>query len=450
MPWKRTIVLFFASVAALSLAACGGGSSSGVSGSPGSTSTAPGSAGATTSSNAVPSSVQGTVAYGRPVAGGYVVAVDVNGNKCGSATTASDGTYSMNTTCAPGPVEFAVLSGAPNNIPLMTIAIPANTDAAVSGTVNINPLTTMIVYDFLGTQNVTGGLSNPGNYVQAVGYIPMIETTAYQLSGPNAAFSAISNAYQNAANSVLSALSQTLSTYGVSVAGGFNPVTASFTANGQGIDAFFDAYPEIVTGSNNLQLGSSNPIISVTFSGSSSTPSTLGGSAASSSGGSAAGSSGGTNSSGTSGTSNTANGYNCAPGSYCYAYLGKTITINETVLGNGAAYNAPQYQESCSGSVAATPTTLVNNPATGPVQIAVISGSCTINGQTTQLGGYVLSTTPSSNSGNDPIVTYDGLGYSPDSEWVPNSATTNGAFPKSFSLDSVSSIGAVSGALTIN
>lgn len=118
---------------------------------------------------------------------------------------------------------------------------------------------------------------------------------------------------------MLNAIAQALSAYGVPATSGFDPVPASFIANGQGIDAFFDAYPETVSGANNLRLGSSNPILSVSFSGAPSTPSTP-----STLGGSAVGASGGTASTGSTGS---ANGYNCAPGSYCYAYLGKQFTV---------------------------------------------------------------------------------------------------------------------------
>ncbi|MDD5471816.1 MAG: hypothetical protein PHP05_07880 [Sideroxydans sp.] len=351
----------------------------------------------------------------------------------------------MNTTCAPGPVEFAVLSGAPNNIPLITIAIPANANAPVSGTVNITPLTTMIVYDFLGTQNVTGGLNNPGSYSQAVGYIPIIETAAYQLSGPSAAFSAISTAYQNSANRVLSALSQTLSTYGVSVASGFNPVTASFTANGQGIDAFFDAYPETVNGSNNLQLGSSNPILSVTFGGSSSTPSTLGGSAASSAGGSVGGSPVGTTSSGTSGT---ANGYNCAPGSYCYAYLGKQFTLTQTIQN---LQTGNQAKEVCSGTIASSPTTVTVAGAAGQTaQVALMSGTCSINGMnlklTGQVGPNIISDDNSQVGYSFPTIeTSDGVFSA--SFWYP---TAQPSAPSVLNLNPNASLGAISGTITIN
>lgn len=441
MSWKNAASMLVASTLALSLAACGGGSASGVDGPPGSTSTTPGSAAPVTSSNAVPSSVQGTVAYGHPVTGGYVVAIDVNGNKCGSATTASDGTYSMNTTCAPGPVEFYV-SNTPNNIPLIALAIPANANSAVSGTVNITPLTTLIVYDFLGTQTVLNGVSSPNSISQAVGFIPTIELSSYQLSGSAAAFAAISSAYQNAANQIMGALSQTLSTYGVSTSSGFDPVTAAFSANGQGIDAFFDAYPETVTGQNDLQLGTgNNPILSVTFSGSSTSAAVLGGSAA--------GATGGTGSTTT--NQSVGNGA-CSVGTYCYAYLGKSISISEIVLGQGSSYNAPQYQENCTGVVSNTPSTL----ASSGIQVATISGTCTVNGQTTQLYGYVLpSPLDAANSSStytfgDPISTYDGLGYSSDSSWIPNAAPQNGTAPSSFSLDATVSLGAVSGSLTIN
>ena len=439
MSWKNAASLLAASALTLSLAACGGGSASGVDGPPGSTSTTPGAAAPVTSSNAVPSSVQGTVAYGHPVTGGDVVAIDVNGNKCGSATTASDGTYSMNTTCAPGPVEFYV-SNTPNNIPLLALAIPANANSAVSGTVNITPLTTLIVYDFLGTQTVLNGVNSPNSISQAVGFIPTIESSSYQLSGSAAAFAAISSAYQNAANQIMGALSQTLSTYGVSTSSGFDPVTSAFSANGQGIDAFFDAYPETVTGANNLQLGSSNPILSVNFSGSPSVPSTL-------SGGAAGTSTGGASSGGQS--SEAANGFNCAPGSYCYAYLGKHFTLTQMIQNQ---QTNDLTQETCSGTIASTPTTVAVQGSQQTAEVALMSGSCSINGQTFGLTGQVnpdiINASNSPGYSFPPVETSDSV-FSV-SDWYPASQPGSAEAPNTLTLSAADSLGAVSGTLTIN
>ena len=449
--WKKASLFSLMSAITLALAACGGGSSSGVSGPAGSTSTTPGAAGTTTSANAVPSSVNGTVAHGNPVSGGYVVAIDVNGNKCGSATTASDGTYSMNTTCAPGPVEFAVLSGAPNNIPLVTLAISSSANAPVSGTVNINPLTTMIVYDFLGTQTVLSGVNSPNSFSQVVGFIPTLESAAYQLSGSTSAFSAVAAAYQNAANQVLSALAQTLSNYGISVSAGFNPVTTPFTANGQGVDAFFDANPETVSGSNNLQLGTgSNPILSITFSGSSSSPATLGGSAAANATTNPATSVG--TGSAPSGSTSTASGGSemCTPGTYCYALLGKSISISEI---NQQPSTNNQYQVTCTGTVASTPTTVTDANTGQPAQVALITGTCIGNGTTSGLKGQVAPVAIGSPVGPNvynfaPIETIDGL-YAAV-EWFPSNSSQNTSVPTSYYADPGSSLGIVSGSLIVN
>jgi hypothetical protein len=412
---------------ALSLAACGGGGSSSA---PSSSS----SAATTTSANAVASTVSGYVAYGKPVAGASVYATDVNGNSCGGATTAGDGSYSMSTTCAPGPVLFSVLQGAPNGIPLEALAIPSSDAAAVVGTVNLTPLTTMVLYDFLGTQTVMAGVNSPNGIAQTVGFVPTIESAAYQLYGPGLAFLDVSGQYQTAQDAVMVKLASTLAQYGV-IASSFNPVTSSFTPNGQGMDAFFDAYPETVTGANNLQLGANNPVVSVTFSGSTATA-TLGGAAAAST----------TSSGGSSATSAGANGA-CTSATFCGRLLGKTITLSEVVQPSGTP-GSTQYTENCSGTVASAPTLISSLGAQG----ALISGTCSVGGQTTTLSGYVLPTPldPSSASYNaDPVSTADGLGYTPDTEWAPaaNAAVQATSAPLSFTVDSVTSINAVSGTL---
>ena len=260
---------------ALALAGCGGGSG----GAPGSTATVPGATATTISANALASSVSGVAAYGNAVAGARVVAVDVNGNACGKATTAGDGSYSMTTDCAPGPVLFAVTSGAPNGIPLDALAVPASASAAVGGTVNLTPLTTMIAFDFLGTQKLFTGFGSPSSTSNILALIPAVETTVYQLSGSQTAYAQIASSYQSSRQAVLDALATTLQGYGVSTST-FDPVSTPFSADGQGVDAFFDAYPEAVGSASMLSLGAAgNPLLSLSFGASGSIPATLGGSA---------------------------------------------------------------------------------------------------------------------------------------------------------------------------
>ena len=185
----------------------------------------------------------------------------------------------MATDCAPGPVLFAVTSGAPNNIPLDALAFPASASAAIGGTVNLTPLTTLIAFDFLGTQSLLNGVNAPSDPSQVLALIPTLETTVYQLSGSPTAYAEIASAYQSSQQVVLNALAQTLQGYGVS-ASAFNPVTTPFSADGQGIDAFFNAYPETVGSGSNLLLGaSSNPLLALAFDISGSAPATLTGSA---------------------------------------------------------------------------------------------------------------------------------------------------------------------------
>ncbi|MHB1670109.1 hypothetical protein [Thiomonas sp.] len=109
-----------------------------------------GGGGSVASTTPVSSSASGTAAYGKPIAGGQILAIDSTGKQCGSATTNADGTYAINLDCVPGPVLFTVSSGAPNGIPLDSLAIPAS-GQGVSGTVNITPLTTLILYDALAS-----------------------------------------------------------------------------------------------------------------------------------------------------------------------------------------------------------------------------------------------------------------------------------------------------------
>ena len=147
---KRTIVALLS--ATVLLAACGGGGGSGNSVS-------------TTSGNTASSTVTGTAAYGKPLAGAQVVAIDAQtGQQCAQATTLADGTFSLNTSaCHQGDtLLFSVSGGTPNGSPLDAIAIPAN-GQLVSGMVNITPLTTLNLMTALAMTNLTITSISGGN-----------------------------------------------------------------------------------------------------------------------------------------------------------------------------------------------------------------------------------------------------------------------------------------------
>ncbi|MHB1678747.1 MAG: hypothetical protein ACYCSS_14670 [Sulfuriferula sp.] len=208
------------------LAGCGGGGGGSVA------STAP-----------TNSTASGTAAYGKPISGGQIIAIDSSGHQCGSATTNADGTYAINLDCVPDPVLFTVSSGAPNGIPLDSLAIPAS-GQGVSGTVNITPLTTLILYDALASLKL-----NLASNAQVIALAP-------QSFGA----STFATTDQQAAQTVLTDLATTLSTYSVT-ASSFNPVTTPFQANGTGIDKFFDDYPESAPSANAVALGNAGAFL---------------------------------------------------------------------------------------------------------------------------------------------------------------------------------------------
>lgn len=383
--YRRHILSVLSAGFSLALAGCGGGGGS-----------------ATALSTPVPgsstlaSSVSGVVAYGKPVATGQITAIDGStGNVCGSATTASDGSYSMNLQCTPGPVLFAVVSGAPSGTVLDSLAIPAN-GSAVSGTINITPLTTLVLYDIVGTQSILPNLRVSPNNAQILAAIPLLTQTAVAQGG-NAA--ALASAYQSALSTILGDLSSTLGNFGV-VASSFDPLRTAFSANGTGIDAFFDTYPETMSTPSSLMLGNgSNAVLGVTLPSSAGATATLGGSTA--------GASTATTTSGSSG----ANGATCSAGTYCAAYLGHTLQLSELVTTGLTTFDV-----TCQGQVASTPTSGVS-PTGLSVQVAMISGTCTANGSTTSLTGEI-TTQLTSDTVDPPMITYVGLaGNAGSSYW---------------------------------
>jgi 6-phosphogluconolactonase (cycloisomerase 2 family) len=229
----KLLVLASGTVVTILLSACGGGSS------------------------AVNNPVTGTAASGRPVAGQTVQALDSAGLICATATTASDGTYSVDTSgCVPGAVAFYVAAyTTPSGAPLEAVAVPPQGTNVVKGVVNINPLTTLLAYYAAG---LVATANPPTNNAQVLALLPQI--TAAQ--------------YQQAMTGVLTApLLHTLQAgYGVTTTG-FDPTSAPFVANGQGVDGFFDAYPFSASGTSVQVAASSSPgpLVQVTL------PTTAGG-----------------------------------------------------------------------------------------------------------------------------------------------------------------------------
>lgn len=220
-PMHTRKLLGLAACASLSLflAACGGG---------GGDASPPVAA---TQAGAAPSKVTGTVAYGHPVAAQSIQVLDSAGRVCAKATTAIDGSYSMDTSgCAPGAAAFFVAGyTTPSGAPLDAVAIPAQGTTIVDGVVNINPLTTLMAYAAAG---FAANAATPVDNDQVLALLPRITAAQYQ---------------QARASVLIAPLLQVLQArYGVTTTG-FDPTTAPFAANGQGVDGFFDDFPLTAT-----------------------------------------------------------------------------------------------------------------------------------------------------------------------------------------------------------
>lgn len=368
---KRTIVALL--TATVLLAACGGGGGSGNSVS-------------TTSGNTASSTVTGTAAYGKPLAGAQVVAIDAQtGQQCAQATTLADGTFSLNTSgCHQGDtLLFSVSGGTPNGSPLDAIAIPAN-GQLVSGTVNITPLTTLNLMTALAMTNLTITSISGGQLTQ-----PSLQA----MSNPN-----FSGTYRMAEQTINDDLNSVLSKYGINGAT-FHSVTQVFLANGTGIDGFFDAYPLSVSAPNSIALGNAGAyLLQLTFPTNSGEAYTLSGSATTANSGS--GSPTSSNSSGSGGsTSSPTDATSCF--NPHFLQNGNTINLvydstdtqgNTSTLTEAHRISGPfnsngesfwQDQETESGSINASTT---NNLIDQNNQSGIYSVS--VNGHTTNYSPY--------------------------------------------------------------
>ena len=203
---------------------------------------APVSGSSTISTPSAPASyhLTGTAAYGQPVVGKTVVALDSAGKICATATTAGDGTYSMDTSgCAPGSAALSIQGyTTPSGVSLLSVAVPAQGKSIIDGVVNIDPLTTLLAYDVVGALSSS---TAPVSSAQVAGLLPQV--TAAQV--------------QQATTDILSVslLTDLQTNYGVTTTG-LSLTSTPFTANGQGLDAFFDAYVLSSLSAGSVQIAS--------------------------------------------------------------------------------------------------------------------------------------------------------------------------------------------------
>ncbi len=233
------------------------------------------------SSNPTPASYQvtGTVAYGHPVAGQTVIVVDSAGKTCATSITADDGTYSMDTSnCAPGSAGLSVKGyTTPSGAPLLSVAISTPGKAIIDGRVNIDPLTTLLAYEVVG---LLSSSTPPTGSAEVLALLPQV--TAAQV--------------QQATTNILtvSLLTDLQTNYGVTTTG-ISLTSTPFAANGQGLDAFFDAYELTAPTTDHVQIAStaSGLTVGVSLPSAAGNPSTVTSSVSYAIGGSVSGLSGG-------------------------------------------------------------------------------------------------------------------------------------------------------------
>lgn len=182
--------------------------------------------------------VTGTAAYGHPVAGQTVQAVDSTGQLCARATTSSDGSYTMDTTgCAAGAAALSIAGyTTPSGVSLMAVAVPVQGTPVISGIVNIDPLTTLIAYDAAG---MVISSPAPATAAQALALLSRVTSAQYQQAQSDVLTASLLQLLQN--------------TYGVQTSG-FSAGATPFAADGQGLDAFFDAYTLTAPTSTSVQI----------------------------------------------------------------------------------------------------------------------------------------------------------------------------------------------------
>ncbi|WP_253947372.1 beta-propeller fold lactonase family protein [Paraburkholderia xenovorans] len=139
--------------------------------------------------------------------------------------------------CAAGAAAFSVEGyTTPSGVSLMSVAVPVQGTPVINGVVNIDPLTTLIAYAAAGM--VTSNPA-PATAAQALALLPKVTGAQYQRAQSDVMTASLLLLLQN--------------TYGVPTSG-FSAGATSFAADGQGMDAFFDAYPLTAPTSASVQI----------------------------------------------------------------------------------------------------------------------------------------------------------------------------------------------------
>jgi hypothetical protein len=196
------------------LAACGGGG---------------GSVSQGTASS--PSSIGGTVADGNALAGASVTLIDSTG-KSATATSDSNGSYSISIAGLTAPFVIVATDPSGVNAPLysVTASVPAGSSTPLVA--NVTPLTTAVAAE----------LTSDGN--------PLDLTSASTLAAQ-----VTSSAVGNAVSTLNTILAPILSADGVS-GSTFNPISTTFTPNHTGADAVIDSVIVTQAASGGLQIAS--------------------------------------------------------------------------------------------------------------------------------------------------------------------------------------------------
>ncbi len=162
--------------------------------------------------------------------------------------------------CAPGSAGLSVTGYlTPDGAPLLSVAVPPSGKPIIDGVINIDPLTTLLAYDVAGMVSST---APPASSEHVLALLPQV-TAAH---------------IQQATTNILSAslLTDLQANFGVTTTG-FSLTSTPFSANGQGLDAFFDAYKLTAPSGDSVQIAStaSGLTVSVSLPPSAGTPSTV-------------------------------------------------------------------------------------------------------------------------------------------------------------------------------
>lgn len=171
-----------------------------------------GGGGGTGGTSAGQYTLSGTAASGRPLAGMVITLKDASGHSS-TATTAQDGAYSIDTTGLTPPFLVQVAAGSTG-----TKYYSVSADTAATTTINITPLTDLIIRSWYGVQGVSMDT--------AFG-----DPTSHPAPSP-AAVAIIGNAVQNVAQLWLNQAGVTSSN--------FSLISTPFSANGTGVDLVLD------------------------------------------------------------------------------------------------------------------------------------------------------------------------------------------------------------------